>query len=149
MAYQLGLGDVVNIVVFFGLSFSGYVVFYFSQKISPEKQVTTAVFTLALGLTLIGLSHLFRIGAVATYYPFFALTALLGALFTFVGAILVFYEKSLQIVDLKKRHDEIKAVIGSLKDKYYKQEISEEDLRAVHSSLLKELTELEVKMKEA
>jgi len=156
MIYQLGLSDVANIGVFFGLCFSGYVVFYFSQKIDPGRQVTPSIFTLALGLNLIGISHLFRIGSEGALSSFVMLTALLGAVtalfgsvFTFAGILVVFHQKSTQITNLKKRYEEIKAIMSNLKKKYYQQEISEEDLRTIHSTLVKELAELEVKMKES
>lgn len=147
MAVEFGLETIVNVLIFLSLGLSSYIVFYFSQKFDPYKQVTVSVFILALGLNLIGLSHLFRIGTATAVQPLITFSALLGALFTFIGFILVFYKKSLQVINLKERYDEVNAIIANLKDKYYKQEISEEDLRTVHSGLLKELAELEVKMK--
>ncbi len=147
MVYQFGSTDIVNLGVFFGLSLSSYVMLYFSQKASLEKQVTSSVFTLAMGLNLIGLSSLFRIGTEYSLPVFNLVTASLGTVFAFAGVIMVFYERSYKVGDIKKRYDEVKAVISNLKEKYYKQEISEEDLKSVHSSLLKELAELEVKLK--
>ena len=148
MAYELTLGNVANIAIFFGLGLSSYVIFYFSQKANPDK-ITASIFTLAFGLNMIGLSSLFRIGIETTLPLFIILSALVGALLTFAGVVLTFRQKSAQIENLKKRHEELEAVISNLKDRYYKQEISEEDLRTVHSSLLKELAELEVKMKQS
>lgn len=148
MGLQLNLTDIVNLGVFFGLSVSSYIMFYFSQKGSTEKQISPSVLTLALGLNLIGLSNLFRIGIENTLPFFNIITASLGTLFSFAGVIMVFYEKSYKIRDIKRRYEEVKAVIKNLKEKYYKQEISEEDLKTVHSNLLKELAELEVKLKE-
>lgn len=147
MSYQFGSTDIVNLGVFLGLSLSSYVMLYFSQKASIGKQVTSSVFTLAIGLNLIGLSSLFRIGIEYTLPVFNLVTSSLGTVFAFVGVIMVFYERSYKVGDIKKRYDEVKAVISNLKKKYYKQEISEEDLKSVHSSLLKELAELEVKLK--
>jgi len=50
------------------------------------------------------------------------------------------------MADLKKRHDEVTSIIKNLKEKYYKQEISEEDLKSINVHLMKELAEIEVKL---
>lgn len=147
MWFQIQLTDIVNLGVFFGLSISSYIMLYFSQKANLGKKITPSVFTLALGLNLIGLSSLFRIGIESTLPVFNLITSSLGTLCAFVGVIMVFYERSYRVGDMKKRYEEVKAIIGNLKEKYYKSEISEEELRTAHVSLLKELAELEVKMK--
>ena len=59
---------------------------------------------------------------------------------------MVFYEKGGEIYNLRRREEEIKSVIGKLKDKYYQQELSEEDLKGAYSELLRELAEIEVKL---
>ena len=38
------------------------------------------------------------------------------------------------------------SIIAKLKDKYYQQELSEEDLKNAYSGLLRELAEIEVKL---
>lgn len=52
----------------------------------------------------------------------------------------------MEISKLRKREEEIKSVITKLKDKYYRQEMSEEDLKNAYSGLLRELAEVEVKL---
>jgi len=147
MWFQLGAVDIVNLGVFFGLSVSSYVMLYFSQKASLEKRVTSSVFTLALGLNMIGLSSLFRIG-IEKFLPIFnIITASLGTVCSLVGVVMVFYERAYKVKDIKSRYEEVKAIISNLKEKYYKQEISEEDLKSTNASLLRELAELEVKLK--
>jgi len=148
MEFSLGAVDIVNLGVFFGLSISSYAMLYFSQKASLEKKITSSVFTLALGLNLIGLSSLFRIGIEHVLPIFNIITASLGTAFALAGVVMVFYERAYKIKDIKNRYEEVKAMISNLKEKYYQQEISEEDLKATHASLLKELAELEVKLKE-
>ena len=48
---------------------------------------------------------------------------------------------------MKRKSKEIKEVMNYLKNKYYKQEISAEELKSLYSELMKELAETEVKMK--
>jgi len=148
MVWQFGFGDAVNILTFFSLGFSSYIVFYFSQKFDSDKQVNMSIFILALGLNFIGLSHLFRIGANEQVNIFVDMTAVIGSLFVLIGFILMSYQKRVANINLRLRYNELNSVIKNLKDKYYKQEISEEDLKSVHSGLIKELSELEVKMKD-
>lgn len=151
MIFESSFGTIVNVLIFISLGFSSYVVFYFSSRYEKNKQVGLSVLILSLGLTLIGLSHIFMIGVGSdtTMHPAVGFSALAGALLTFVGFTVVFYKKSVEIITIKNRHREIQEVIANLKEKFYKQEISEEDLRDVNKGLIKELAELEVKLKDS
>lgn len=149
MAYPLGFESIVNLILFFGLNFSGYLIFYFSARISPQRQVSGSIFILSLGLSLVGLSHLFRIGMEVALPVHIMLSSLMGGiLLTLAGVGILSYERFIEVANFRKRYEELIKIISNLKKKYYRQEISEEDLRAVYSSLLKELAELEVKLKE-
>jgi len=148
MVWQFGFGDAINILTFFSLGFSTYVIFYFSRKISGVREVTAGTFILALGINLIGLSHLFRIGMEASSNIFINISAISGSLFTLVGFILMTYQTQLENIRLKQRYDELHLIIKNLKDRYYRQEISEDDLKAINAGLIRELAELEVKLKE-
>jgi hypothetical protein len=146
MVVSFGLMDIIDIVIFFILEYLCYIFFYFIQKI--DKNINPSIFILCLGINLIALSFLFRVGNEINVNPFVTISILGGAMAILVGGVFVYYRKISQISDLKKRYNEIQNVITNLKEKYYKQEISEDDLKSVHSEMLKELAELEVKMKE-
>lgn len=143
----VNLVNLVNIVVFIGLTLATYTVFYFSSKMSPGKKIGMNIFMLSLGINLIGLSHLFRLWEAGVQSPFITTTLTVGSIFTFFGIVTVFHEKTVEMTGLRKRQEEIKSIISALKEKYYQQEISEEELKSVHTSLLKELAEIEVKLK--
>ena len=66
--------NIVNFLTFMGLSMSAYIMFYLSKGLDPEKQVTTNIFMLAIGLNLIGLSHLFRVWSDFTITYFIVVT---------------------------------------------------------------------------
>lgn len=138
---------IVNFLTFLGLSLSAYVIFYLTKGLDPDKQVTTNIFMLAIGLNLIGLSHLFRVWSEVALPTFIVTTLLLGTLMTFGGIVTTFYEKKIEARSLKRKSKEIKAVISFLKNKYYKQELSAEELKSLYAQLLKELAETEVKMR--
>jgi hypothetical protein len=142
----LQLIDIVDILIFFVLEYLCYLVFYFIQKLDPGKAVTPNLFLLSLGINLIGLSFLFRIGREVNTSNFVTISILSGSMAILVGGMLVYYRKSVQVADLKKRHEEVKSIIKNMKDKYYKQEISEDDLKSVNRGLMKELAEIEVKL---
>lgn len=144
----VNLGNIVNFTVFLGLTFATYTVFYFSSKMNTGKGITMSIFILSLGINLIGLSHLFRSWEGGVQSPFVTTTLTIGSIFTFFGVITTFREKAAEITSLRKRQEEIKSIMNTLKEKYYSEEISEEELKSLHTSLLKELAEIEVKLNE-
>ena len=146
MAFDIG--DFVNLMAFLGLTVATYTIFFFS-KLIDQKRISVNLFTLALGISLIGLSHLLRIWLDTAESPVILITVATGAAFTATGVIWVLYEHGMEISNLKRRHEEIETIIRKLKDKYYKQEISEKQLEEAYSSLLKEMTEIEVKLSQA
>ncbi|MBI2547394.1 MAG: hypothetical protein HYW23_03025 [Candidatus Aenigmarchaeota archaeon] len=135
----------VNFLAFFGLSIATYTIFYFGRSTGP-KGIGLNIFTLALGINLIGLSHLFRIWLDPGTSPIVLITVGTGSVLLSSGVLTVFQQKNNEVSSLKKRQEEIKSIISKLKDKYYQQELSEEDLKSAYSELLKELAEIEVKM---
>ncbi len=134
----------VNALAFIGLTISTYTVFYFGRVSAKDKGVSFSLFTLALGLNLIGLSHLFRVWPELISSPLVSITTGIGSVFLTIGVAWVFYESKTELIVLRKRQEDIKTVISKLKEKYYQQELSEEDLKTAHSQLLKELAEIEV-----
>ena len=146
MAFEYSVADVVNLLAFLGLTIATYTIFYFGKAMNMGKNVSLNLFTLALGVNLIGLSHLFRIWLDVSTSPFIVITVATGAVFLSTGVIWVFHEKGRELYNLRRREEEIKSVIGKLKDKYYQQELSEEDLKGAYSELLRELAEIEVKL---
>lgn len=137
--------DVVDILIFFILEYLAYLLFYFVQKVDPGKSVTPSLFVLCFGINLVALSFLFRVGKEISN-QLVTLSILSGALAILLGGVFVYYKKSVQVADLKKRHGEVISIIKKLKEKYYKQEITEEDLKSVNVTLMKELAEIEVKL---
>lgn len=146
MVIDLSYPNLVNILAFIGLTISTYTIFYFGRTLSRNRSVSFSLFTLALGLNFIGLSYLFRIWLELSASPLVLLTVAIGSIFLSAGVIWVFYEKSTEMSVLKKREENIKSVISKLKEKYYQQELSEEDLKTTYSELLKELAEIEVEV---
>ncbi len=139
--------SLVDLFAFFFLALSSNIVFFLSEKMDSRRKVSFSVFVLGFGLNMIGLSHLFRIGFEEQIPIFIPSVQLIGTLGMLIGLILSFYQKSFEMTALRQRYDEVKDMISTLKRRYYEQKISEEDLRSVHSSLLRELAELEVKLK--
>ena len=146
MVLQYNVADLVNLLAFLGLTIATYTIFYFGKMMNQPRSVSFNLFTLALGINLIGLSHLFRIWLDISTSPLIIITVATGAVFLSTGVIWVFYEKGMEIANLRRREGEIKSVITRLKDKYYQQELSEEDLKNAFSGLLRELAEIEVRL---
>lgn len=144
----IDLPDIVNLIAFSGLTAATYTIFYLGGLISP-KRVSINMFSLAVGINLIGISHLFRMWLDQDTSPVITTTVAVGSTFTVIGIVWVFYENVIRTSNLKRRAAEIKAVISNLKDKYYRQEISEKELENTYSGLLKELAEIEVELGQA
>jgi hypothetical protein len=141
---QLQVIDVVDVIIFFALEYLCYLIFYFIQKVDPERSVSLSVFILSLGINLLGFSFLFRIGKEANTSEFVTISILGGSIAILVGGIALYYRKSIQIADLRKRHEDVKSIIKNMKEKYYRQEITEDDLKSINAGLVKELAEIEV-----
>ncbi len=145
--FQLIVSNGVNFINFFVFVIAPYVIFYFARESELKKKISLSVFLVALGLNFIGLSYLVRIilGEVA---PQFILGTLsIGALLILASVLNLFYTRALEYEILRKRHKKIKMVIKDLQNKYYKREITEDVLREVYGELLKELAEIEFKLK--
>ncbi len=144
---QLALSVIVNFVNFFVFITAPYALFYFAREMDLKKNISLSIFLLALGLNFIGLSYLIRIfsGEVAPQYVLGSLS--IGALLILASVISFFSTKALEFSLLRERHKKIKAVILDLQKKYYKKEISEDVLREVYGELLKELADIEFKLK--
>ena len=146
MALELNPTILVNILAFVGLTVATYTIFWFGRMMNASKEISISLFTLAMGINLIGISHLLRIWLDANTSPLILVTIAVGSALMSTGVIWVFSEKSSEITRLEKREDEIKSVIARLKDKYYDRELSEADLKGAYSELMKELIEIEVRL---
>ncbi len=142
------VSNFVNIFAFLGLTVATYTIFYLGRMMNPTKGIGLNLFTLALGINFIGLSYLLRIWVGVSTSPIILVLVAIGSTLLSTGVIWVFYEKSMEISNLKRREREINSVIAKVKERYYKQELSEEELKSIHSNLLKELAEIEVKLSE-
>lgn len=145
---QYTLANLVNLLAFLGLTIATYTIFYFGRSMSPTKGIGVNLFTLALGINLIGLSHLFRIWLDVSTSPIILILVAISTVFLSTGVIWVFYEKATEIRNLKRREKEINSIITKLKEKYYQKELSEEDLKVLYSNLMKELSEIDVRLTE-
>ncbi|MBI1978793.1 MAG: hypothetical protein HYS62_01880 [Candidatus Aenigmarchaeota archaeon] len=143
----LEMADFINILAFVGMTTATYTIFYIGRSMSA-KGIGLNMFTLALGINLIGLSHLFRVWLDVSTSPLILMLVATGSVFLSAGIIWVIYDKATEISRLKGRGKEINSVIADLKERYYKKELSEEDLQSAYSNLMREMAEIEVKLKE-
>lgn len=139
------LENFINYTAFISLMISSVLIFFFGKTSTLTRRSIISNYILALGIAFIGLSHLLRVEVETFLSTPIMITSLVGGIFTLFGAFVVSYD-AYGIIKLKRKYEEIKLVISKLKNKYYRQEISEDDLRRSHADLLRELTELEVKL---
>jgi len=139
------LTDFLHYTVFVSLTVTALIILYIGKISNLSKQGSISTFILSLGIVLISFAHLLR-GDTETLLPrSVTSTSFAGSILTLFGTVILSYEvyKKNRLI---MKYNEIKAIISNLKEKYYKQEISEEDLKQSHADLLRELAGLEVKL---
>lgn len=151
------LAEATNIIIF--TAFGAFIIIsalllYMGRKMNPEKKVTLPWMVLAFGSTLIGLSYLVQVGNVT--YSFFNSGVLIGStVLVITGTMMIltsfttlYLENAEDLAILEKRHKEIQQIMERLKKRYFSHELDESELKKLYASLVKELAEIEVRIKE-
>lgn len=132
-----------NTITFFVLCSVSITWLIFARRIYPHSLPLGWV-TLAIGVYMYALARLSLILGL----PVMAISSIelmAGALFV-IGDVLVLTQITEEFSSLRNRQNEIKSVMQNLKNKYFRREIDEEQLKKLYSDLVKELAEIEVKM---
>jgi uncharacterized membrane protein len=145
------IDDIVNFFMFYSFLGTGIVVLMIGRYQKLTIKFFSPFVFLSLGLVIVAFRSLFLsipsiIGLDTTIIvPVFSI---LGSLLLIVGVIFLLLEKRVEKASLERRTEEIKAVLDNLRQKYFKKELSEEDMRKMNAELERELAEIEVRLKE-
>lgn len=143
-----------NSIVFVAFVFIAFMILYLGRKTDPKKKIKLAWVDLSLGVIMAGITFPIQIGvALGTFteeigFVTSCILMLTGASLAFTSFLIVYLERIDEINFLKKRQKEITMVMKKLRHRYFRKEISEEQLRKMYADFIKELTEIEVKLKE-
>ena len=126
---------------------------YVGKTVNVEKKITLPWIVIAIGLLFTSLNLFVEIVGTTTgvyvlprpilWYIFNAI----GSVALIAGFASAMAERQLELGILKKRQVEIKDIMQYLKERYYKKELSEEELRKLYADLIHQSAEIEVKIK--
>lgn len=129
--------------------FAGVFVILFSMGLRPRKRLAIW-FIAAFGFLIYAFYSYFQLGQASIPK---AIAGLVGSISILYGLSSIFYEISNGEVSfgspkfLEKRRQEIKSVIENITEKYGTKQITEDELFKIRGELIKELAELEVKLR--
>ena len=120
---------------------------------SAKKEITLPWIILSAGLLfsslnliveVVGqLTNIYILPRPVVWYVF----NITGSLLLLIGFIMMMFERMLEIGVLKRRKMEIQDIMNYLKERYYKKELSESELRKLYANMVEQLAEIEVKLK--
>ncbi len=125
---------------------------YTARKMRVGRSIFPWLF-LSIGIVTVSLDHgvvilqLFghHSGPLTEFIPYQHF-AVLGSLLVYIGAVLIFVDRVVEISALKKEYGEVRRIIEKLKKKYVSREITYEEFKKIYPNLVERLTELEVKI---
>lgn len=141
--------------IFFSYAIIAAFLVYIGKSINYKGKVTLPWLILSAGLLFSSLNIMLEAvgetpGIIMSTKPvLWYLFSLIGGVCLLTGLAMTLLERILNINVLRARESEILDVMEYLKGRYYKKELSEEDLRKLHAKLLEELAEIEVKLKKS
>lgn len=125
------------------------IILYFGRTIYPKKLPREWII-FSSGFAIYGFSRLFEILELGTTinHDFIASIVLdiIAGIQIIIGIVLVLRSQKRELMNLRKRQEEIKAIMEKLKEKFMRGHIKEEEAQRMFSSLYKELAEIEVEM---
>lgn len=143
----------VDLFIFFSYLVMAGFLLYVGKNVSAQKKITLPWIIVSIGLLFTSLNLFVEIvGAVTEIYVIprpvlWYIFNMIGSIALIIGFASIVVERQFEITNLKRRRLEIKDIMDYLKERYYKKEISEEDLRKLYSDLVEQLAEIEVKIK--
>ena len=147
------IDDIVNFFMFYSFLGTGIVVLMIGRYQKLKIKLFSPFSLLSLGLIIVAFRSLFlsapNLSGLSVYTSFLVpIVSIVGSFFLTLGVIFLLLEKRVEKAALERRTEEIKAVLENLHQKYFKKELSEEDMRKMNADLEKELAEIEVRLKE-
>ncbi len=138
----------VAVFVFIGFSATSFVLLFFARKIHGKK-FSISWIVLAVGNVLLGWSYLIILTTIENFVlsAFHIALIVASMAFIMIGMISVFSEKTAEITSLRNRYNDINEGLEYLRTKFMKREISEEELKELHKDFIREMTEIEVKLR--
>ena len=143
----------VDLFIFFSYIVMTGFLLYVGRIVNYRKRLTLPWMIIAGGLLFISLNLFIEIVGITTqvyiiprpilWYAFNAI----GSMALMIGFAGVMAEREAELSGLKTRKLEIGDIMQYLKERYYKKEIGEEDLRRLYTDLVEQMAEIESKIR--
>jgi uncharacterized membrane protein len=146
------IDDISNFFMFYSFLGTGIMLLMVGRYYNLHSKFVSPWTFLSIGLMVVAFRGLFQsipdVGGLGTYTPIIVpMVSILGSLLIVMGIGFILFQKRMEKTSLEKRVAEIKSVLENLHEKYFRKEISEDDMRRMNAELEKELAEIEVKLK--
>lgn len=147
------IDEIANFFMFYSFLGTGIVLLMVGRYYNLHTKFVSPWILLSAGLIVISFRSLFEVvpdvGGMGALIPVIVpMVSIIGSLLIILSIGFILMQKKMEKTGLENRAAEIKSVLDNLHEKYFRKEISEEDMRKMNAELEKELAEIEVKMKE-
>lgn len=145
---------VINLITYFSNVMLAVLLLYLGKTTDFQKKIRPSWILLSMGIIVSATSYIFQIfdviGILRPGVGFISshIIMLVGTALAFSSFTSLYISRINEINFLRKRHKEIKKIMDRLKKKYLGRELPEKELRKLSTDLIKELVEIEVKLKE-
>lgn len=135
---------IVDAIVFFILCIVAMTWMFYAKKLFPTS-IPIGWFILSIGLYVFAMTKLlsiFNLNDLKVFFEFIGITLVLAGNIMVLGSI---YDES---KFLERRKEEINLVLKDMSKKYMQKEIDEDTLKKTNAELEKELSEIDIRLKE-
>ena len=145
---------VINLAAFLAFATIGFLFLYIGKSTDSARKITMPWINLFFGVLLIGLNYLIQAVFPSQILTSSAITIssylliISGAAMTFTSFVILYTERSNEIGNLNKRHDELTSITHKLQKKFMARQLPEDEMKRLNTGIVKELAEIEVKLDE-
>lgn len=133
-----------NVFTFIIFTIVTAIILYFGKTTYPKK-IPRSWFIFASSFQIYAFAILFEIFSIGNTIGKTLLQFIAG-IQIILGLILVLTQERRELLILRRRQDDIRALMEKLKEKFLRRQIMEEDVRKLYSTLQMELAEIELKL---
>lgn len=143
----------IDFAVFYSLILLQIFIIIFGKNVDKERKLRYNWFLIFVGILLLSLIQLASIALTIEiitenlFSVFKSIFSLSAGISITIGVVSVTIEKILEYSNLKRRYNELQEIILNLKEKFLKGRISRKEFEEIVKDLIKEESEIEVKIK--
>lgn len=153
MVEYLSLVIATRFIVFYSIFSLSIFILYLGKENNPRKKLTFPWVAVFAGVIVSGFIHLINVAELIEIvsmnigFALESLASISGGLLITGGIAWIVAEKMYEVNLLRKREIEVREILLRLKEMFLARKISEEDLKKIYPELVKELAEIEVRIK--